>query len=149
MSATTVSPRELAKPRATRERERPQLRVVRNARARHTLAYLLAIVVIISAAVFGAVSMNALAAASSVEARNLANQVTEAERGYAYLVAQVASLEDPGRIRQAALDLGLVPSGPARVIQLERHLPVDGAVAAQLDEGLDSDPLKPLLSAER
>jgi cell division protein FtsL len=149
MTATTVSPLRRERFRPVAPRSRPELRVVRESRPRHTLTYALAVIVLVGAAVFGAVSMNALAAAASVEARTLEAQVSTAERAYSQLVAEVASLEDPGRIRTAALDLGLVPAGPARVLVLDRNLPADGAVAQALHGDVGSDPVKPLLSAER
>jgi hypothetical protein len=128
---------------------RPDLHVVPGPRVRHTLVYALIIVVLLGGSVFGAVALNALAAAEAVQARSLEQQVATGEREYASLVAEVSALEDPGRIRTAALDLGLVPSGPARHLELERTLPADGAVAeARLPETAP-DPLKPLLSAGR
>lgn len=149
MTATSVSPLRRARVRPATPDARPDLRVVREPRHRHTLAYLLAVVLLVGAAVFGAVSMNALAAAAAVEARTLEAEVSAAERDYAQLVAEVATLEDPGRIRRAAMDLGMVPAGPSRVVRLERNLPADGAVAESLEGELGADPLKPLLSAER
>lgn len=125
------------------------LQVVDEPPRRHTLVYLLAIVVVIAGTVFGAVALNALAAGSAVDARRLDAHVFEAERTYAQLVADVAALEDPARIRDAALDLGLVPAGPGRHVALERNLPADGATTTV--EVLDgtADPLKPVLSVER
>lgn len=149
MTATTVSPLRRERVRPAAPKARPDLRVVRGPRPRHTLAYALVLVVLVGTAVFGAVSMNALAAAAAVEARTLDAEVRAAEHDYSMLVAEVASLEDPGRIRTAALDLGMVPAGPARVLVLERNLPADGAVAEALHGELGTDPLKPLLSAER
>ncbi len=137
-------------PRSARIRDdRPDLRVVPEPRPRHTLGYALVMVLLLAGAVFGAVALNALAAAEAVAARNLERQVAEGEREYARLVADVAALEDPGRIREAALELGLVPSGPARHLQLERNLPADGAVVGTPLPEVTSDPLKPVLSAER
>jgi hypothetical protein len=128
---------------------RPPLRVVPEPRPRHTLAYALVMVLLLGASVFGAVALNALAAAEAVEARALERQVADGERTYARMVAEVAALEDPGRIRTAALELGLVPSGPARHLHLDRNLPADGAVVeARLPE-TTPDPLKPLLSVGR
>jgi hypothetical protein len=99
--------------------------------------------------VFGAVTLNALAAAEAVQARALERQVADGERTYSSLVAEVAALEDPGRIRDAALDLGLVPSSPARHLHLDRNLPADGAVVETRLPETAPDPLKPVLSAER
>ncbi len=127
----------------------PELRVVQEPRPRHTLAYALVMIVLLGAAVFGAVTLNALAAAEAVQARSLETQVADAERSYASLVAEVAALEDPGRIRDAAEDLGLVPSGPARHLVLDRNLPADGAVVEATLPETASDPVKPILSAER
>jgi hypothetical protein len=129
--------------------ERPDLTVVADPRPRHTLAYVLTMLVLLAGAVFGAVALSALAAAEAVEARSLERQVAAGEREYARQVAEVAALEDPGRIREAALELGLVPSGPARHLHLDRALPADGAVVEAPLPETASDPLKPVLSAER
>jgi hypothetical protein len=127
---------------------RPHLRIVQPARPLQTLAYALATIVVLAGAIFGTVTLNALAAAHAVEARALETRVTEGERAYAQLLADVAALEDPARIRSAALDLGLVPAGPSRHIALARALPADGAVTEALP-GDEADPLKPVLSASR
>jgi len=131
------------------ERVDRHLRVVDEPVARHTLAYLVVMVVVFAGAVFGAVTLNALAAGTSVEARALDQHVAEAERVYAQLIADVAALEDPARVRAAALELGMVPPGPVRHLTLERALPADGAVPAVRTPDATSDPLKPLLSVER
>lgn len=147
MSAATA-PLKRARPSQERGRDR-HLQVVDEPPKRHTLVYLLAIVMVVAGTVFGAVALNALAAGSSVDARRLDAYVLEAERAYAQLVADVAALEDPARIRAAAFDLGLVPAGPGRHVALERNLPADGATTTV--EVLDgtADPLKPVLSVER
>jgi len=93
--------------------------------------------------VLGAVSLNALAAGGAVEARELAQQVELAERTNGLLVAEVASLENPARIRQAAVDAGLVPAEDPRFLEPGRALPSDTAPSAPSD-----DRLKPLLSAD-
>jgi hypothetical protein len=146
MSAVTAP---LRRSRDTAPDPRPELRVVSEPVVRHTLAYALVMIVVVGACVFGAVALNALAAGAAVEARALDTQVAEAERTYAQLVADVASLEDPARIRETALELGLVPSGPARFVTLERNLPADGAVVVSERPEATQDPLKPLLSVER
>lgn len=145
MSAVTAPLR-----RARDERvPRRHLQVVDEPVKRHTLAYVLVMIVVAGGIVFGAVALNALAAGAAVEARGLDAQVAESERVYAQLVADVAALEDPARIRQAALDLGLEPAGPARYVALERNLPADGAPAPTEMPDATPDPLKPLLSVER
>lgn len=144
----TLTPRRVPRPAKVRE-DRPDLQVVPEPRPRHTFVYALVMLVLLAGAVFGAVALNALAAAEAVAARNLERQVADGEREYARLVAEVAALEDPGRIRDAAVELGLVPSGPARHLALERNLPADGAVVDRPLPEVASDPVKPVLSAER
>ena len=131
------------------DRQQRHLEVVGEPQKRHTLVFALLIIAVLGAAIFGTVTLNALAAANAVESRALELEVAESERVYAQLVADVAELEDPARIRAAALDLGLVPGGPGRHVRLERNLPADGAVP-ELDNGRrGADPLKPVLSVER
>lgn len=148
MSALTAPLRRTPAP-APPPRRRDHLRVVEEPRERHTLRYALLIIVALGAAIFGTVALNALAAGNSVESRALSARVAEAEREYASLVADVARLEDPARIREAGLDLGLVPAGGGRHVLLERPLPADGAVDESMPPGATTDPLKPVLSVER
>jgi cell division protein FtsL len=138
------------KPAQPRDRERgPHLQVVAEPVRRHSVAYALLILVVMGVAIFAAVSLNALAAATSVQARELDARVAEAERHYAQLVADVAALEDPARVREAAAELGLVPADVGRYLPLDRNLPTDGAPSrVEVREGL-TDPLKPVLSVER
>ncbi|MCC5949062.1 MAG: hypothetical protein JJT89_11455 [Nitriliruptoraceae bacterium] len=147
MSAVTAPLRRVREDAAARRRR--HLRVVDEPATRHTLAYAVVMILVLGATVFGAVALNAMATAMAVEARALDAQVADAERTYAQLVADVASLEDPARIRASALELGLVPSGPARFVHVERNLPADGAVPPIVRPDATADPLKPLLSAER
>lgn len=147
MSAVTA-PLRPARPKPA-SRPRAQLRVVAPPRRRHTLIYLLAVVVTVAAGVFGSVTLNALAAGAAVEARELEATVVEAERSYARLIAEVAALEDPARIRSAALELGMVPAGPGRYVELTRNLPADGAVRGGEVAPDTTDPIKPLLTMER
>lgn len=147
MSAITA-PLRRSRPEVERPAQR-HLRVVEEPVPRHTLAYAIVMILAFAAAVFGAVSLNALAAGASVEARALEAHVTEAERVYAQLIADVAALEDPARVRAAALEIGMVPPGPVRHLSLERNLPADGAVPETRTPDAAADPLKPLLSAER
>lgn len=132
-----------------RHRRSRHLRVAPEPVERHVLVYVLAMLLVGGAVVFGAVSLNALAAGQAVEARTLDAQVAEAERLYAQLVADVAALEDPARIREVALDLGLEPTPPARYVALDRNLPADGAPSPADALATTPDPLKPLLSQER
>lgn len=146
MTAVTAPLRKRPLPPASR-RTRQHLYVVDEPVTRHTLAYAVVLLLLAAAIVFGAVTLNALAAGAAVEARNLDAHVVAAERHHGRLVAEVAALEDPARIRAAALDLGLVPSGPLRYVVVERNLPTDGAAGSAFVPGAATDPLKPLLSA--
>jgi cell division protein FtsL len=134
----------------TAARRRRHLRVVREPRRRHALLWALVTMVVAAGLVFGTVSINALAAGNAVEARELEAAVNEAEQRYGELVAEVARLEDPARIEQAAAELGMVRAESPRYLVVERVLPADGAAdRAVVDAGETADPLKPVLSAER
>ncbi len=147
MSAVTAPLRRAREDVAARRRR--HLQVVEEPVPRHTLAYAIVMILVAGATVFGAVTLNALAAGTAVEAHQLERHVADAERTYAQLVADVAALEDPARIRAGALELGLEPSSPARFVVLERNLPADGALPPIARPGSTADPLKPLLSVER
>ena len=142
-----------ARPRrapATERARRPHLRVVQEPRRRHTLLFATAYLLVAAGLVFAAVTLNALAAADAVSARTLENEVVEAERSYARLIAEVSSLEDPGRIRQVATqELGMIPAEGVRYLPLGRNLPADGHVAEAVQAGATADPVKPVLSADR
>lgn len=125
------------------------LRVVEEPRSRHTLRYALLAIVIVGAAVFGAVSLNALAAGQAVRAEQLQTRVVEAERTHGQLVAAVARLEDPDRIRRAAGELGLVPAPTRRYLTTDETLPGDAARGRAVQPGEAADPLKPVLSVQR
>lgn len=126
-----------------RQRERRHLRVVTEQPRRHPGLFLALYLVIATLVVLGAVSLNALAAGDAVEARELTQQVEVAERAHGQLVAEVASLEDPARIRDAAREAGMVPARDPRFLEPGLPLPVDSAPTTPGD-----DTLKPLLSAD-
>ncbi len=139
--------------------DRPRLRVVESpvaaevavavpATGRRTLVLALATAVVIVAAVFGIVGLNAMAANASVEARALERQVAQSERRYAELVAVVAAKEDPGRIRERALELGMIPSSAARHLVLARGIEADGMRRTEVGVQI-ADPLKPVLTQGR
>ncbi len=131
---------------ATESTSRPALKVVRAPKRRHTLVWLVATIALLAGSVLGAVSLNALAAADSVAARTLEEQVAEAEREHARLIAEVAHLDAPERIREVATtELGMIEAPPPRYVVLDRSLPSDHAGV----EAPDGDPLKPVLAAER
>ncbi|HEX2028129.1 MAG TPA: cell division protein FtsL [Nitriliruptorales bacterium] len=144
MSAVPAKPRPAPPPRG------PQLRVVSRPLTRHTLAYCLLLLALGGLAVFATVTLNALAAADAVRTARLEQEVAEAERRYGDLVAEVAALEDPARIEQVAIDqLGMVPADGARYLVLDRPLPTDDGSAPEVTAGGRTDPLKPVLSAQR
>jgi cell division protein FtsL len=116
---------------------------------RRTLALALATALVIVAAVFGVVGLTAMAADMAVEARSLEMTVANAERQYAELVAEVAAKEDPGRIRELALELGLVPSPAARHLILSRGIDADGARRPTEVGSVVTDPLKSVLTQGR
>lgn len=136
--------------RQTRPARRAHLRVVVPPRRRHVLLFTLLYLVVAAGTVFGAVTLNALAAGDAVTAHSLETQVLESERRYGLLVAEVARLEDPARVRAAAEKLGLVAVDQPRYLLVERTLPADGAPdEAVVAPGDTTDPMKPVLSAER
>lgn len=134
---------------ATPSRARRHLRVVPEPRSRHTLRFALLYLLVGAAMVFGTVTVNALAAADAVEAERLERDVQLQERRYTSLVAEVARLEDPARIETAAAALGMVRAESPRQLVLERSLPADRDGAEPVVAGATTDPLKPVLSAER
>lgn len=140
----------LRRPLRAEEARRPRLRLVRPPRRRHTPAFALLYVVLAGLTVFTTVSLNAMAAGDLFDAERLEVEVAESERTYARLVAEVARLEAPDRVRRAALDLGMIPAESPRYIILGRRLPSDDAAQeVPIDPGLEADPVKPVLSAER
>lgn len=138
-----------------RTRPRPRapgtpLRVVRPPGRRHTLPFALLLLVLGAAAVFAAVSLSALAAGDAVRARELEQAVADQERLYGQLVADVAGLEEPGRIRRFAVDeLGMVEPGSVRVLHLDRPLEGDARGGEAVGTAGPADPLKPILTKER
>ena len=103
---------------------RPRLQVV--GRPAHTRRYLLAIMGVATAAIFGSVSLNAMAAEHSFTALELSNEVQELTLRSDELTVEIARLESPSRIRRVAREeLGLVtPEEPGYLI-------VDGTTSAE------------------
>lgn len=138
-TALPATARPSAEPRA-------RLEVVQVTRPNHPVLWLVAVIAMLAASVLGAVSLNALAAADSVAARQLELEVAEAERLHSDLIAEVAHLDAPERIRQVATEqLGMIEANAPRYVVLGRSLPSDNT-------GVDApsgDPLKPVLAAER
>lgn len=114
--------------------------------ARHPLLLTVASLLVFAAAVFGAVTFNALAADEAVLARQLDARLRTAESDYSQLLAEVAALESPARIAAAATELGLVRVDHPRQLHVRRLLPADGAANATPRAGDRTDRLKPLLA---
>lgn len=142
MSAVTAPRRVPARPASAPRRARRHLRVVEERPRRHPVLFLLLYLATGILVVLAAVSLNALAAGDAVRARELDNRVQLAERQYELLVAEVARLENPERIRAAAEELGMVPAADPRYLSPGRGLPADGMEAEA------TDPVKPLISAD-
>lgn len=117
------------------------------ATGRVRLAVALAAIGLGASALFGAVALNAAAAQAAVTARRLEGEVRTAERHHADLLVRVAELEDPARIRERALALGMVPAPAARHLVLRRAIAADG-VPGPVEAGV-ADALKPVLTQER
>lgn len=129
---------------------RGRLRIVRARERRHALPFLLLLLLLAAAAVFGAVGLNALAAGDAVRARELERAVADQERAYGQLVAEVARLEEPARIRRIAVEeLGMVVPDAVRVLHLNRSLAADTRGGEVVDAADPADPLKPILTKER
>lgn len=152
MSAVTTLRRAVSAPGRERSRGQatpgPRLRVVPDA-AHHPLLWTVVTVLVLAAAVFGAVTLSALAADGTVEATRLEEDLHEAEATYSELLAEVAALEDPARIARVAEELGLVRAPRPRQLVVERLLPSDGAGRERrFEAGETTDRLKPLLAQD-
>ena len=143
MSAVTAPRRSPVRDLPPSRRERRHLRVVEEVPKRHPVAFLLLYLATGVGVVLGAVSLNALAAGDAVTARELESQVDVEARQHELLIAEVASLEDPERIRTIAEGLGMVPAAEPRFLEPGRGLPSDRVPPAT------GDPVKPLLTAGR
>lgn len=138
--------------RATAPTRRPRLRVV--AAPRHTGRWVLLLVAVAAAGVFGVVSLSALAAEQAFTARELQTEITDLTHRYEELTAEVSALEAPGRVRRVAEEeLGMVPAEQPAYLVLEdgEHVvPVSHEGAAAGDEaGPVADPLKQALGASQ
>lgn len=142
----------LPQPRSTRDGRRGgqrDLRLVRPEPQRHTLAFALLLLVVAAGVVFGAVALNALAAGDAVAAHRLGERVAAEQVRYERLVAEVAYLEQPGRIRQVATgELGMVEPITVRTLHVARPLPADRQ-ADPVAGATAPDPLKALLTRGR
>lgn len=100
---------------------RPDLRVVPSA-PRRTGRFVVALGVLTALAVFGVVTLHALAAQASFEARALEREVAELELRHVELTAEVARLESPERVRRVAVARGMLAA------EQPDYLVLDGAV---------------------
>ncbi|MFN2557754.1 MAG: hypothetical protein ABR592_12985 [Nitriliruptorales bacterium] len=131
--------------------EPPPLRLVPSLPRRRRLAFVVLLSTLATAAVFVTVAINALAAGDAVAALHAERAVEEAEGRYTELVARVARLEDPARIRRVATEeLGMVPARGAKFLVLERAPSEEHATDGErAGAGMQGDPLKPVLSVQR
>lgn len=107
MSAAT-QPQRADPSGARRSSGQPDLRVVGH--RRHPGRYLLAMLLVVAVGLFAVVSISALAAQQAFRAREVTAEAEELGRRHDELVAEVARLESPERIRDAAVELGMVPA---------------------------------------
>lgn len=132
---------------------RPELRLVEEPSRSHAALYLVGYAVVIVLTILGAVGLNALAAGDAVRARDLDDRVADAERRYTHLIAQVAQLETPERIRSAAEGLGMVPAEDPTYLHVDAlpgEVPPTPAPPVLGPDGeAGQDPLKPVLSVQR
>lgn len=142
MSAQSVTTATSRPPRSGARRERRHLRPVHEGPRSHPLVFFLAYITIAVGAVVGALTLNALAAEDAVTLGQVEAQVAEAERSYGELVAQVAALENPDRIRMLAEQIGMQPAEQRFVVPAQ-SLPDDHV------EANAEDPLKPVRTAQR
>ena len=114
----------------------PRLRAL--PRPRHTGRWIVLIALAVAGGVFGIVTLNALAAEAAFQARTLSNDVAQTQVERDELVAAVAALSDPRRVREVATgQLGMVaadgptflaPPAPAAAIA------ASAAIAATAEE---------------
>ncbi|CAN5776594.1 MAG: hypothetical protein M3493_09030 [Actinomycetota bacterium] len=117
MTAVLARPPAAPRPQATSTR-RPPLRVV--GRTRHARRYIALMILVIVLAVFGGVSLNALAAEQSFAHRALVTEVDTLHLRLDELTVGVARLEAPDRIRRVAeTRLGMVEAQQPAFLALE------------------------------
>ena len=140
----SVAPARLPRPtsRASSRGTRPQLRVL--GPPRHTRRYVVVALLLAGLAIFGVVSLNALAAQAAFQARSLEHEVTELSLRHDELTAEVAALSAPGRVRRVAREeLGMVPAPAAGFLiadaaeEEEARVAQDEATAAQHEAAED------------
>lgn len=138
-------------PRRADAPARPRLRVV--PRQRRTARYVVAMVVLGAAGIFGIVSLSALAAESAFAARALEAEIDELSLRYDELTAEVAGLESPERVRAVATtELGMVRADQPAFLVVER--PVGSATQPAAEPEIEpaasrrvADPVKQALGA--
>lgn len=134
-----------------RARRRPNLRVV--GPPRNTARYVVALLVLGAAGVFGIVSLSALAAEAAFAERSLGRDVAGLTYHYEELTAEIAELSSPARVRATAVgELGMVPAEEAAYLVVDA--PLDGPVRPAAAEGdmvpasyVVADPVKQALGS--
>jgi cell division protein FtsL len=124
-----------------------RLRLVASAPRTSRMALVLLIVAAIG--VFGVVSVGAMTAEAAVSVRELETDVDDLKRRYELLVADVAELESPDRIRREARRAGMVEADDPTFLVVDGngrfalHDPADGTV----DTGF-TDKVKQVLATQ-
>lgn len=134
-----TEPRRRPAPDAGHHRPSPPLRLVPPRPKASWVGVLLTLVV---AGVLAVVALQAQAASAAFEARALEREVLELRRSHEQLVAEVAELGAPDRLRRIAVDdLGMVP--PRKTAYLD--MSADGRLASA-PAGDIADPVKQALN---
>jgi len=124
---------------ASPEAREPSLRLVRSSKAasrsrsRHVGLWMVIMFGVFCASVFGVVALNAMTAAEAVEARDIEARIVANERELSRLVAEVAALEEPARIRMLAEESGMIVAPTTRFLPVQRSLAADAGFAAAFD----------------
>jgi cell division protein FtsL len=100
-------------------------------------------------ALFGVAVCHALLIQGQAGVDELDQRVATAQARYQRLRLQVAELESPQRIAQAARDMGMVPAGQTVWLTPDEPAPADDAPDAGLEERTDTSAarVKPYLEA--
>ncbi|MEX0592716.1 MAG: hypothetical protein WD358_07875 [Nitriliruptoraceae bacterium] len=108
-------------------------KVASRSRSRHVGIWMAIMFGVFCASVFGVVALNAMTAAEAVEARDIEARIVANERQLSRLVAEVAALEEPARIRTLAEESGMIVAPTTRFLPVQRPLPADAGFAAAFD----------------
>lgn len=116
--ARQLSPPRRATPRRPARAAGRREPVIRPARRRGGIPFLVVAAAVVGAMVMGLVSMQALVAQRSFDVRDLERRAAELSTDYGQLRRELAELSNPGRIEAAARRAGLVPQEHAQVLEV-------------------------------